>query len=120
MLDQIASATVAHSNSWRCRRLTILSIVNNAQRRKPRPHPRHGLTRKINNMADTTKEATFKSVQIDALVRATSLSEKPPPAAPLLFFSRHIWKGSCMDRRLTVDNRWLSSSLLPAESLSLA
>jgi hypothetical protein len=40
-------------------------------------------------MADTTKEVTFKSVQIDALVRATAASNaKPPPTAPLLFFSR--------------------------------
>ena len=39
-------------------------------------------------MADFTKEATFKAVQIDALVRAISANAKTPPVAPLLFFSR--------------------------------
>lgn len=90
MLDAhaIASAVVAHSNSWRFRRLTILSHREQRPTSQPRPLPRHGLPHKTDIMADTTKEVTFKSVQIDALVRATTSFAKTPPAAPLRFFSR--------------------------------
>lgn len=87
---------------------------------QPRPLPRHGLPRNTDNMADFTKEATFKAVQIDALVRATSAISKTPPAAPLLFFSRHCIEIQLCDRRLTVNYRWLSSLRQPAESRSPA
>lgn len=92
MLDAhaIASAAVAHSNSWRFPRLTILSHRQQRLTSQPRPLPlpRHGLPHKTDIMADTTKEVTFKSVQIDALVRATTSFAKTPPAAPLRSFSR--------------------------------
>lgn len=88
MLNEIASVAVAHSNSWHTARRTILSHRQQRPTPQPRPPSRHGLLRKTDNMAETTNAATFKAVQIDALVRATSFITKTPLAAPLLFSSR--------------------------------
>jgi hypothetical protein len=91
MLDAhaIASAAVAHSNSWRFPRLTILSHRQQRPTSQPRPLPlpRHGLPHKTDIMADTTKEVTFKSVQIDALVRATPRCENPASGPATLLFA---------------------------------
>lgn len=85
-LNEIASVPGAHSNSWQIAR-TILSHRQQRPTPQPRPPSRHGLPRNTDNMAEITKELTFKAVQIDALVRATRQRENPAGRPAILLFA---------------------------------
>jgi hypothetical protein len=63
----------------------LLDNTNDAKRYRPRLPPAHLSTHE--NMADSLKDVTFKSVQVDALVRTNTA--KTPHQSPAIVSSAH-------------------------------